>query len=181
VPEHFGGLGLQPIGRFCGDELDDLKFKYEACDSTGKLYGPSELDRKICRLVSNHYVDVKFKCEAVDAEVDVRGAWSKLNVEKMDRFYKTQSQALSESWYGNWLAVERPSQRAASKYLDLLGYYLPHSGVFPEEGDSILALRNNERQWANLVRKSHRYRIDAFEYIQTGLSGDRGQVLISSA
>jgi hypothetical protein len=178
LPEYYGGLGLEPFFKVLGDNCDECTVDYYCHERTGARWGPSELDLKCARALSNNYLKGNFKSYGVETLVEARGVWLKENECDLDVFYKTNVQAYREGWKEKW-EVERETQQSAEGNLDVSVLYLrPEQALSVKETDSVLSLRHNERQWTRLSHQILSMRsLAPFDRILPGFSGARGTII----
>jgi hypothetical protein len=142
VPKEYGGLGFPPLYNFKTD-IEDLV----------PIYGPTEIDLKICRMLSNEFEKPKFVKLGDSTLMRVRQSWTVGNL-------------LPRSKHIMGLLQEDPtiksvmdSQSAAFGQVDLFMIYC-HPGscisaITPTT--NLVGLRRNEHLWERLFKAQFRY------------------------
>jgi len=159
VPESMGGVGLMPFTVTSGEDIDDFKISYLEIDKV--RYGPSDLDLKCCRIISNKYANVSVRKLPTSQPVQARQVWY------TKKGFDIPSLHVVGAVSSNLTACA-DSQSDVFSFMDLSTFYFCPSLVMSVQQQKLNALRQNERAWESLTKAALKMSgLPGFDYLRT--------------
>jgi len=159
VPESMGGVGLMPFTVTSGEDIDDFKISYLEID--GVRYGPSDLDLKCCRIISNKYANVSVRKLPTSQPVQARQVWYTKKGFDIPSLHVVGA-------VNSTLSACADSQSDVFSFMDLSTFYFCPSLVMSVQQQKLNALRQNERAWESLTKVALKMSgLPGFDYLRT--------------